>query len=255
MAKTFTHPAARLATVLAVGCLLAARFAAAAENPGAYLKPLPTDEKQLIELVRTAEPAVKAVACKQLAIYGGKACVPEVAKLLSDEELASWARIPLEAIPDASAGEALRTAAGSLKGKLLVGVINSIGMRRDAESVGTLTGKLKDSDAEVASAAAVALGRVGNEPATAALRKALADSPPAVRSAVAEGCILCAKNNWLRARVRRRPKSMTRFARPNCPSSEFWKPLAARSWPVAWGAFRCWSNSSNRPTRACTRSA
>ena len=39
------------------------------------------------------EPAKKAIACKQLAIHGTKQAVPELAKLLHDEQLASWARI------------------------------------------------------------------------------------------------------------------------------------------------------------------
>ena len=152
-----------------------------------------TGEAELLETLRGGEPAKQAVACKQLAIHGSTNAVPELAKLLHDEQLASWARIALEAIPDPAAGIALREAMKSLNGKLLVGVINSIGVRRDAEAVDQLTGHLKDTDAEVASAAAVALGRIGNDPATKALRKSLATAAPVVRSAIAEGCILCAE--------------------------------------------------------------
>ncbi len=86
----------------------------------------------------------KALACKRLAIYGSPACVPEVAKLLSDKQLASWARITLEAVPGDASKAALREAATKLDGELLVGVINSIGVLRDAEAVELLTGKLKD---------------------------------------------------------------------------------------------------------------
>ncbi len=46
---------------------------------------------------------------------------------------------------------------------------------------------------DVAAAAAVALGRIGNDDASAALRSALADAAAEVRSAVAEGCVLCAE--------------------------------------------------------------
>ncbi|HEY1599225.1 MAG TPA: PBS lyase, partial [Pirellulales bacterium] len=56
-----------------------------------------------------------------------------------------------------------------------------------------LAGRLKDQDVEVASAAAVALGHVGNDAAIKALRPALASSVGPVRSAVAEGSILCAE--------------------------------------------------------------
>lgn len=151
-------------------------------------------EKELLAVLRSDAPAAeKALTCKRLAIYGSSQSVPELAKLLPDPQLSSWARIALEAIPGPEAGEALRKASESLEGLLLVGTINSIGVRRDANSVETLIGRLQDNDAEVASAAAVALGRIGNAAATKALRGALANAPKAIRSAVAEGCILCAE--------------------------------------------------------------
>jgi HEAT repeat protein len=155
--------------------------------------PAARSEQELIESLRTGEPAEKAIACKQLAIYGNKSAVPELAKLLSNEELASWSRIALEAIPDPSADEALIAAASTLQGRLLVGTINSIGVRRSANAVEHLTTRLKDADAQVASAAAVALGRIGSDAATKTLRQSLAGGAPEVRSAVAEGCILCAE--------------------------------------------------------------
>lgn len=155
--------------------------------------PEPATEQQLIEQLRSAPPAGKAIACKQLAIYGGKAAVPELAKLLSDEHLASWSRIALEAIPDPSADTTLIAAADRLQGKLLVGVINSIGARRSAQAVDQLTERLKDGDVEVASAAAVALGKIGGDQAIHALREAFPTAKPALRSAIAEGDILCAE--------------------------------------------------------------
>jgi len=152
------------------------------------------NERELIGVLRSdAPPQDKAIACKRLAICGTKDATAALAPLLSSEELASWARIALEAIPDPAAGEALRGAMGKLQGRLLVGVINSIGARRDAKAAGDLVARLKDADADVASAAAAALGRIGNATAVAALEQPLAGSPPAVRSAAAEGCILCAE--------------------------------------------------------------
>ena len=154
------------------------------------------DESQakLIAVLQSdALPGDKAMACKRLAVYGGKDAVPALAALLPNAELASWARIALEAIPDPSADEALRQSLGKVQGRLLIGVINSIGMRRDAGAVRALAGRLKDADAEVASAAAAALGRIGGAPAAKALEPLLATAPPAVRPTVAEGCILCAE--------------------------------------------------------------
>src|SRR3954447_9865595 len=150
-------------------------------------------ERELIEILQTKPKPEKAIACKQLAMVGTKDCVPELAKLLEDKELHSWARIALEAIPDASADAALIDAAKSLKGQLLVGTINSIGVRRSSGAVDLLSKRLKSKNADVASASAVALGRIGDEKSTSILRKSLAGAPEQVRSAVAEGCILCAE--------------------------------------------------------------
>ena len=155
--------------------------------------PAPPQEGELIEILKTKPAAEKAIACKQLAIRGTKECVPELAKLLSDKELASWSRIALEAIPGETADKALVDAAGKLKGRLLVGTINSIGVRKTSAATEVLAGHLKDKDRQVASAAAVALGKIGNDEATKTLRSALKTAPPRVRSAVAEGCILCAE--------------------------------------------------------------
>jgi HEAT repeat protein len=152
-------------------------------------------EKELLAVLRSdAAKADKAITCKLLAIHGSSEAVPDLAPLLADPQLASWARIALEAIPGPEAGEALRKATDSVDGLLLIGVINSIGVRRDAESVETLAKHLKNKDSDAASAAAVALGRVGNAEATQALREALAVPRGYVLAAVAEGCVLCAEH-------------------------------------------------------------
>jgi HEAT repeat protein len=178
--------AARRAVFLAAILLLAAAPVRAADDSA-------IKEKELINTLKSGAPAEKAIACKQLAIHGSKDAVPALAPLLADPQLASWARIALEAIPDPSASEALRTASEKLEGRLLIGTINSVGVKRDDKAVDVLTNRLKDKDPDVASAAAVALGRIGNAAATKTLRQSLAGSSGAVRSAIAEGCILCAE--------------------------------------------------------------
>ncbi|QEF99093.1 HEAT repeat protein [Stieleria maiorica] len=151
-------------------------------------------ESDLIAVLRSDAPeAEKAVVCKKLAIEGSPAAVGELAKLLSNPRLSSWARIALEVIPGQEADEALRQATQSLDGRLLVGVINSIGVRRDAAAVGALAARLQDSDSEVASAAAVALGRIGNDAATKSLQQSLVSTSGTTRNAVAEGYLLCAE--------------------------------------------------------------
>jgi HEAT repeat protein len=153
-------------------------------------------EQSLIKILESnAPPQDKAIPCKQLAIYGSKDAVPALAALLPDANLSSWARIALEAIDDTAADAALRDAMGKVKGRLLVGVINSIGVRRDAGSAEALIAKLGDADADVASAAAVALGHIGGDVAAKALAPLLGSAPDKVRPFVAEGCILVAERN------------------------------------------------------------
>lgn len=175
--------------LLVMGLMVLARSAVADDRNAS-----PDKERELIALLRSeAAPAEKAIACKRLAIHGSSAAVPDLARLLENQQLASWARIALEVIPGPEASSALRQATNSITGRLLVGAINSIGVRRDADAVDLLIVRLKDDDAEVASAAAVALGRIGNAAAAKALLPLLASAPVGVRSAIAEGAILCAE--------------------------------------------------------------
>jgi HEAT repeat protein len=150
-------------------------------------------EQELLTVLRTETPeADKAIACKRLAVVGSSAAVGDLAALLTNERLASWARIALEAIPGPEADAALRKAAESLTGLRLVGAINSIGARRDAAAVGLLEKRLADGDPAVATAAAAALGRIGSPEASAILVRALAAGSPA-RDAVAEATVVAAE--------------------------------------------------------------
>ncbi|MCP4451201.1 MAG: HEAT repeat domain-containing protein [Planctomycetes bacterium] len=151
-------------------------------------------EQDLIAVLKSDAPkGEKAITCKKMAIYGTDQSVPVLVPLLGDKALSSWARIALEAIPGPVADAALRNAVGTVKGRLLIGVINSIAVRRDAQAVDVLIGTLDDTDVGVACAAAVALGHLGGDQAAKTLMKSLADTRPDVRSAAAQGCILCAE--------------------------------------------------------------
>ena len=165
---------ATAAFFLAVMTLATAAFAA---------EPSPKEQESLAVLRSTAMEAEKAAACKRLAVHGTAASAADLAALLSNEHLASWARIALEAIPGAEVDAALRKAAGSLSGRLLVGVINTIGIRRDAGAVALLESKLTNADAEVAAAAAAALARIGSPEAAKSLAKAAASGSDAMVAA------------------------------------------------------------------------
>ena len=185
-----THARFRSLGLVLVAAGLVLHGASAADNQESGK----AKEAKLIAIIQSeAPPQDKAVPCKQLAIYGTKEAVPALAALLPNADLSSWARIALEAIPDPAADEALREAMGKMQGRLLIGVINSIGFRRDAKAVSGLAKRLKDADVEVASAAAESLGHIGGSAATKALEQALASGPEQLRSFAAYGCIMCAE--------------------------------------------------------------
>jgi len=130
-------------------------------------------------------------ACRELSVLGDKSAVPVLASLLSDEKMSHMARYGLEPIPGPAVDAALRDALGKLKGRLLAGVITSIGVRRDAKAVEPLAKLLGDSDPMIVSAAAASLGQVGVS-AAGALEKALADASSAKLNVVADGCLRAA---------------------------------------------------------------
>ena len=149
---------------------------------------------KLIAVLKSDAPhKEKADACRLLALVGTKDAVAPLAALLGDEKLSHMARYGLEPIPDPAVDEALRDALGKLKGRPLVGVIGSIGVRRDVKAVEPLAKMLHDTDDQVAQAAARALGKIGNQPATRALQRALPNVSAANQLAFCEGLFRCAE--------------------------------------------------------------
>jgi HEAT repeat protein len=152
------------------------------------------DAARLVGVLKSdASVFEKAMACRRLSVVGDKDAAPALAALLADEKLATDARSALEAIPGPAAEEALREAAGRLQGELLIGVLGSIGKRRDARAIDALTGLLVNQDQAVAAAAARALGSIGNARAAEVLQKSLADGRAGPRTAVAGACLICAQ--------------------------------------------------------------
>src|SRR5688500_12933253 len=108
---------------------------------------------QLLTVVQSdAELAARARALQQLALVATKDAVPPLTPLLSDEKLGQYARDVLEQMPDSAAGDALRAALHTVKGKALIGVVNSIGVRRDEAAVVALQTLAAGSDAALAEA-------------------------------------------------------------------------------------------------------
>ena len=135
----------------------------------------------------------KAIACKKLAFVGGPEAVRPMAALLGHPQLGCYARFGMEPNPDPSVDAAFRAALPKLKGKLQVGVIHSIGFRKDAKALDALKKLMSDSDSQVAGAAAASIGMIGGLEAGRILEGALKSTEAPAFPVVARACLLCAE--------------------------------------------------------------
>lgn len=152
-------------------------------------------ENRLAEILQgTATRAAKDYALTRLAEFGSPRCVPAVAKLLDDPELAAPARAALESIPGGESCEALLSALPRLAAPARIGVIHSLGRRGDVAAATALEPLLGDRDAAVACAALVALARIDSPQALQAVQAYVARADGTTdRLTAAEACLLIAK--------------------------------------------------------------
>ena len=132
----------------------------------------------------------KDYCCRILRVVGSADCVPALVALLDNKELAHSARYALQSILDPAAGKALRDALPKSNGALKIGLIGSLGARRDVEAVAAMAECLTDTDEAIVKAAAHALGAIGNVEAS----KALTDFAPKLGAqAVTDARLECAE--------------------------------------------------------------
>lgn len=151
------------------------------------------EDSLLSVLASNAPYQEKAAACRQLGTVGTGKAVPILGALLADEKLSHMARYALETIPDPAVEKALRDGLTKLEGKPLVGVIGSLGVRRDTQAVKSLAALISHSDTKVSQAALRALGSIGNQEAAHALQAALSHVPAKGQSALYEGLLRSAE--------------------------------------------------------------
>ena len=139
------------------------------------------DADPLAVLKSDAPLEQKSQACIALSVHGGPEAVPVLAALLTDEKLSHMARYALEPMPFPEAGAVLRDALGKTSGRLQVGVINSLAVRKDIEAVPELVKLLASPEPDVAQEAARALGVIGAPEGLGPLEAAIANPalPPA----------------------------------------------------------------------------
>ncbi len=109
--------------------------------------------------------AAKQFACLQLRQIGTPAEVPVLTRMLDNPKTSQMARYALQSIAGDEATAALRTALDRLEGQPLLGVIESVAARKDAQSTDRLIALAGSDDQATAEAALRALGRLDNEKA------------------------------------------------------------------------------------------
>lgn len=151
-------------------------------------------ETELLAVLRSdASVQEKSAACRQLAQVATKESVTTLAAMLGDEKLSHMARYALEKIHDPAADAALRDALNTVAGSPRLGVIGSLGARRDRQAVEALAKLLPENDSAVAQAAARALGCIGSPEAAQALQDALSQAQGQNLLAICEGLFRCAE--------------------------------------------------------------
>jgi len=149
---------------------------------------------RLASLLEAAEttPAARQYVCLKLRQVGTPAQVPLLARLLANAELSDSARQALETIPGEESAAALRTALGTLQGTPLVGVVNSLGARRDEQAVTKLQELAAAADPPAAEAAVRALGNIANDKAAAFLAGRAEKMPAPLPLTLAVALLRCA---------------------------------------------------------------
>ena len=183
--QTYDHGSSRAALLPIDEAVVAALDEKAARNE--------LERRLVTAFQRGGSMVAREYLCSKLALIGSGFSVPAIAALLDMPEVATAARNALEAIPDPRAAKALHDRLSKVEGLQKVGVIHSLGVRRDADSVRALTGLLRNFDAETAGAAAAALGDIGSAKAAKALRNFLPNAPEVLRQKMADACLVCAE--------------------------------------------------------------
>jgi HEAT repeat protein len=119
----------------------------------------------------TATYASKQAVCRILRQWGTERSVPTLAKLLRDEDLSHMARFALETMEQPQAGKALRKALRGSSGKIEIGLMGSLGARRDEKAIRAIARRAESRDRDLSRAAILALGRIGGAKAAKALKR------------------------------------------------------------------------------------
>ena len=164
------------------------------------------DQAKLIAMVKDPNSTVfqKAIACKRLAFIGGREAIAPMVPLLSHPQLNAYARFGMEPNPDPSVDDAFRAALTRLKGRQLMGVIHSIGFRKDPKALDAVGKLINNSDPEIAQAACSTVGLIGGLSAAKLLQPVLANPKHQAFGVAARASLICAEGLMATAATRAR---------------------------------------------------
>ncbi|UCG48778.1 MAG: HEAT repeat domain-containing protein [Phycisphaerales bacterium] len=156
----------------------------------------PPIEDKLIGVLtsKTSTQDGKSIACRFLQQVGTERCIPAVSALLDDEILCHYARLVLERLECEPADKAMREALLNVPDSAKVGILGSLGVRRDGSSVGRVRKLTTSQNPGVAAAAIEALGKIGG-PEAAKYLLFMPVTPPKkkLQSARMKAMVACAR--------------------------------------------------------------
>jgi len=150
-------------------------------------------EKRFIAFLKSdASIAGKGFVCRELSLMGSEASVPVLSGMLAQPKTADIARFALERMPGPGVNQALRAALAKSTDKTRIGIINTLGWRRDAGSVAALRPLAMGADQPTASAALFALAAIADPRAVQALADAQGKVVEALRTTASEAYLKAA---------------------------------------------------------------
>lgn len=152
-----------------------------------------TVEKQFIAFLESeATFASKQFICRKLSLVGSEASVSTLSKMLEEEETYDMALFALTRIPSKKVNHVLRKMLSKSHGRMKIGLVNTLGIRRDTQSVEELAELITDQDPEMSIAALSALGSIADEKASDVLSEAIRQTTGLARTEALNAYLKCA---------------------------------------------------------------
>lgn len=149
-------------------------------------------EKELITFLKSnATATAKMAVCRQLQTVGSKLAVPVLRKLLLKGGTSDTARYALEKIPGDAAQKAFIDSLAETQVAVKLGIISSLGNRKDTSALPVLKEYLYGSDKILAESAATAIGQISSIKSAEILSQALKDLKGDLRIKAAFSLLLC----------------------------------------------------------------